>query len=367
VGLLVGFGQSVFSIAQLLTGVWIGKLSDEKGRKVVLLGSVALSTAAYILYANTNHLLLLFLSRALSGVAASNLGVAFAYVADVSKPEERSAKLGLLGAAFGIGFIFGPVLGAQLLSWSNDSPNLLGYFAAVLCAINFFLILAFVQESKPETGSEQSLGLFKSVKRAFSLPGLATLLLAFFMMNLAFANLETTYFRLLAAKNWHFNFSEDRVKTTGALILSVVGIASTITQGALIGPVTKRLGELRTLQVFYSVLVPVLASIPFSIFPVPHLPGAAALGICNGMAMPNVNALISKAAPEYMRGSVMGLAQSLGSLARVIGPLISNLLFQWSPAHPYIFGALLGLVPVYLLWMRVSVVPTATPSKRSDS
>jgi MFS family permease len=122
VGLMVGFGQSVYSIAQLLTGTWLGRLSDIKGRRIVLLGSSALSVVAYFLYAHADTIWLLWLSRALSGIAAANLGVAFAYVADVTKPEERGPKLGLLGAAFGVGFIIGPALGAGLRALHPVAP-----------------------------------------------------------------------------------------------------------------------------------------------------------------------------------------------------------------------------------------------------
>ena len=144
VGLMVGLGQSVYSIAQLLTGTWLGKLSDTNGRRIVLLISSARSVFAYILYAHAGNVFLLYLSRALSGVAAANLGVAFAYVADISEPKDRSSKLGLLGAAFGVGFIIGPALGAGLLIVGHDNPSLLGYFAAGLSFVNFILIYLFV-------------------------------------------------------------------------------------------------------------------------------------------------------------------------------------------------------------------------------
>ena len=351
VGLMVGFGQSIYSIAQLLTGTWLGRLSDTNGRRIVLLISSALSVVAYLLYSQAHNVFFLYLSRALSGIAAANLGVAFAYVADVTEPEERSSKLGLLGAAFGFGFVIGPALGAGLLSLGHDSPALLGYFAAALSLLNFFLIYRFVPESNfnrlaPEKGS-----LVQNISKAIAVKGLGILLLMFFMMNLAFTNLETTFFRLLAAKNWIFHIPEDRVKLTGAIILTVVGITGAITQGGLVRIIVPKLGELKTVRFFYCMFIPVFVAVPYFHFYWPGLVGTVLLGMTNGLAGPSMNALVSHRAPRDMQGSIMGLTQSLGSLARVIGPLFANFLFQIRPSFPYLYGAGLACIPAVLSWV----------------
>ena len=350
VGLMVGLGQSVYSIAQLLTGTWLGKLSDTNGRRIVLLISSALSVFAYLLYAHAGNVFLLYLSRALSGVAAANLGVAFAYVADVSEPKDRSSKMALLGAAFGVGFIVGPALGAVLLMVGKDNPALLGYVASGLSLVNFFLIYRFVKESNFDRLAPQKSSLVTNLKKAVSARSMAVLLLMFFMMQLAFTNLETTFFRLLAAKNWIFHIPADQVKIVGAVILTVVGITGAITQGGLVRLIVPKLGELQTVRFFYCMFIPIFIAVPYFHFYWPGLVGTVLLGLTNGLAGPSMNALVSHRAPRDMQGSIMGLTQSLGSLARVIGPVFANFLFQMRPSYPYLYGAGLACIPAVLSW-----------------
>ena len=351
VGLMVGLGQSVYSIAQLLTGTWLGRLSDTNGRRIVLLISSALSVVAYLMYAQAHNVFLLYLSRALSGVAAANLGVAFAYVADVTSLEERSSKLGVLGAAFGVGFIIGPALGAGLLKMGHDSPAILGYFAAGLSLINLVLIYRFVGESNFNRLTGDRTSLVQNISSALKIKGLGIVLLMFFMMNLAFTNLEATFFQLLEAKNWIFHIPSDQVKQVGAIILTVVGVTGAITQGGLVRLIVPKLGELKTVRIFYCLFLPVFVSIPYFQFYWPGLLGTVLLGFTNGMSGPSMNALVSQRAPRDMQGSIMGLTQSLGSLGRVIGPLFANFLFQMKPSYPYLYGGALACIPAVLSWV----------------
>lgn len=350
VGLMVGLGQSVYSLAQLFTGTWLGKLSDTNGRRIVLLISSGLSVFAYLIYANAHSVFLLYLSRALSGVAAANLGVAYAYVADVTTPEERSSKIGMLGAAFGLGFVIGPALGAGLLLFGHDSPAPLGYSAAFLSLINFLLIYRMVRESNFNRLDSHKGSFIGNITHAVSVKGLGILLLMFFMMNLAFTNLETTFFRLLAAKNWIFQIPEEHVKQFGAIILLAVGLTGAITQGGLVRVIVPKLGELKTVRFFYCMFIPIFVAVPYFHFMWPGIVGTILLGVTNGLAGPSMNALVSQRAPKEMQGSIMGLTQSLGSLARVIGPVFANFLFQMKPSYPYLYGAGLACIPAVLSW-----------------
>ncbi|HLO99002.1 MAG TPA: MFS transporter [Fimbriimonas sp.] len=351
VGILVGVGQSVYSIAQLATGTYLGRLSDIKGRRVVLLVSAALSVLAYVLYAHADNLWLLWISRAMSGVAAANLGVAFAYVADVTTPQERGPKMGLLGAAFGVGFIIGPPLGAQLLKFGNDSPLLLGYFAAGLGLLNLIAIFKLVPESNTNPQPRQKESLIGQIRSALKVKELAIVLGMFFMMNLAFTNLETTYFRLLGAPNWIFQIPEKDVKTVGSIVLLVVGVAGAITQAGLANKVIPKLGELKTVRIFYTLFIPVFISIPYFQQYWPGLIGTVLLAVTNGLSSPSMNSLVSNSAPMEMQGTIMGLNQSLGSLARVIGPVFANFLFQLKPSYPYLYGGLLACIPAIMAWV----------------
>jgi MFS transporter, DHA1 family, tetracycline resistance protein len=357
IGIMVGFGQSVYSIAQLATGTWLGRYSDINGRRPVLLISAAISVVAYILYAHAGSVFMLYLSRALSGVAAANLGVAYAYVADVTTPEERPGKLGLLGMSFGLGFLIGPPLGAFLLKIGKDSPLILGYFTAVLCAINFALTWFLVKESNFTRLESGKATFVQSLRTAFSVPGLSVLLMMFFMMNLSFTNLEATYFRLLEAPNWIFKVATENVKQFGAIVLVVVGLTGAITQGGLVKIVVRKLGELNTVRIFYLALIPVFIAIPFSQLWFPGIIITVLLGITNGLSGPSMSSLVSQRAPNEMQGSILGLTQSLGSLARVVGPVFANFLFGMQPYLPYVWGGILSLIPAALAWLVLKPMP----------
>ncbi len=364
VGVLVGFGLASFSIAQLITGPWLGRLSDQKGRRAVLLISSALGVVSYVLYAHATSLPIMYVSRVLAGIAASNLGVAFAYVADITTPQDRAKSLGLLGAAFGLGFIFGPPLGAKILEWGNDSPLVLGYTSAALVAINFVFILKFVPESLKRENVSAPRKFLADLQVAFRTPGLSLLLVMFFFINLGFTNLETTYFRLLEVDNWIFAYG-DRAKQVGAQVLFVVGIIGAIMQGGVIRVVTPKFGELKLLKFGYLLFVPALALVPFTKIWFPGILVIVMLGIANGLTGPSLSSLISRSAPPTMQGGVFGITQSLGAFARATSPLISSPLLAYKPWAPYVLGAGLAVIPLIGAWFFVKPV-SSQPANSVD-
>ncbi len=348
VGLWVGIFLAAYSVSQLLTAPLLGRLSDTRGRRIVLLISCLLSIGSYVVYAHAGTIFWILVSRVLSGVAAANLGVAFAYVADTTAPEDRAKSLGLLGAAFGLGFIMGPVIGAQLLRVSNDSPVLLGYVTAGLCVVNFLFVLFCVPESlKPEQVVEKP-KMIEDLKVAFRTPQLGLMLLMFFAINLGFTNLETTYFRLIADPNWIFKFEDP--KGQGALVLAMVGVVGVLVQGVLVGILTKRFGEHRVLKYSYLLFIPSFFLVPFTPLWFPGVLVIIGLGLGNGLAQPSLSSLISRNAPPTMQGGIFGITQALGALARAIGPLVSNPLFNWKPWAPYALGTLIALFPAIAAW-----------------
>ncbi len=348
VGWLVGIMLASFSLAQLLTSTYLGRISDIKGRRIVLLITAALSVVSYVIYANAATLPLILVSRVLSGIAASNLGVAFAYIADVTKPEDRAKGLGLLGAAFGLGFILGPVAGGLILKFSNDNPVWLGYIGAVLCTINFLYILFFLPESLKEP-KESKGHLISDLRKALATPGLGLLLLMFFAINIAFTNLETTYFQLLETEHWIFNLG-GHAKEVGSYILAVVGLTGVFMQGFLVRKLTPKYGEVKMLRWAYIGYIPVLALIPFCPLWAPQIIGAILLAVCSGLSQPTISSLISRTAPKELQGGIFGITQSLGALARCIGPVMSNPLFHWKPYSPYLLGAGMILFPAFAAW-----------------
>lgn len=349
VGLLIGLQIAAFSLAQLLLSPYLGRLSDTKGRRSVLLISSALAVVAYLVYAFAPSLPFLILSRALSGVAAANLGVAFAYVSDVTAPQDRSKSLGLLGAAFGIGFIIGPSLGALLLRVSGDSPVLLGSVAATLALVNFLFIQFLVPESLPEGRRNQSRNFFGDLRAAFSTPTLTLLLAIFFMIQLGFTGLETTFFRLLERRDWIFHYGND-AKNVGAYVLGLVGLVAAFMQGFVIRKLPPGTDDRAVLRWAYLVFIPSLALVPFAPLWFPGVLVVIGLGVSNGLAQPTLSGLISRNAPATILGGVFGVTQALGAVARVLGPLIGNPLFELRPWLPYVAGAGLACVPAFLVW-----------------
>jgi MFS family permease len=240
IGWFVGIMLAAYSVAQLLTSPQLGRLSDIKGRRPVLLFSSGLAVVGYLVYGHWVTPEGMILSRILTGIAAANLGVAFAYVADTTTPEDRAKSLGMLGAAFGIGFIFGPVLGSQLLKASNDSPALLSNVSAGLALLNIVFIYFWLPESIKPGAQATKLRPIQDLITALKTPGLGILIVMFFMVNLCFTNLETTYFRLLAEPNWIFKFKDP--KDSGAIVLAMVGVVGVIVQGFLVRLAVKKYG-----------------------------------------------------------------------------------------------------------------------------
>lgn len=347
-GPLLGLLLAIYSIAQLFTTPYLGQLSDRIGRRKVLLVTSALTVFCFLLYANATTLALLFAARILAGISGANIGVAFAYIADITTPQERAKSMGMVGAAFGLGFIFGPPVGANLVSLGGGQPTLLGYTAATLGVINLWFIWKFLPESlKPENrkltedGTPALKANFLAVGRALRTPGLSILVLLFFGSTFAFSNLESTFFRLLDSR--HGMNERD-----GAYVLMWVGVVAAFMQGYFIRVLTPKFGEVRLMRFGYWLQVPVLASIPFAPPWIPLLLGALLLGIATGVASPSTSSLISRSAPSSLQGSIFGVTQSVGAFGRILGPLCGSTLFEIDSALPYFAAALIMLIPACL-------------------
>jgi MFS transporter, DHA1 family, tetracycline resistance protein len=350
VGMLLGLTLGGFSLAQLVTAPFLGRLSDRIGRRRILLLTTLLAVASYVVYAHAGSLWMVMLARALSGVAAANIGVAYAYIADVTTAENRAKGMGLLGAAFGLGFILGPPVGAMLVRAGEGTPLLLGYSAAGLALVNFLYILLVLPESMPEVREGRRPGLATSFRIAFSAPGMALLLLMFFAANLGFTNLEATFFQLLTDPRAVFALSPIEARTAGAGVLLFVGVVMAAMQGGVIRIVQPKFGEVRLLRFAYLLMAPALALVPFAPLWIPMLLVMLAIGIGSGLAQPALSSLISRFAPRDVQGGIFGVTQSIGAVARFTGPLVSNTLFVAKPYYPYLLGALIILIPALGAW-----------------
>lgn len=338
--------MATYSFFQLFTAPLWGRLSDQYGRRPILLLSLVGSVVSYLWLGFADALWMLFAARAVQGAMAGNIAAAQAYIADVTTPENRAKGMGLIGAAFGFGFIIGPALGG-LLAGSDPlhpavaAPSFLG---AGLSALAFVGTLLFLKESLPaERRGARRTGRIEAIGRALHRPMLRHLVLVFFVIIFAFAGMETT-FAIWA--NAQFDWGAAQV----GYVLTFVGVLSALIQGGLIGRLTKRFGEERVLLAGVTAILIGLLAIPLASKLAVLLVATAFLAIGMGLTQPSVNSLISRQASGHEHGEVMGVAQSAGSLARILGPALAGFLFgHFGRNAPYLAGAALMALVILLL------------------
>ncbi len=359
----IGLLGASFSLMQFLfMPIW-GRLSDRYGRRPILLMSLCGSTAFLICTGLANSLTALFVVRMGAGLFMANIATAQAYMADITSDEERAKGMGLLGAAFGLGFIFGPAIGGFLSGYGLATP----FFAAgALAGANTICAFFLLKESRPVEKRENSPALkgvwrneYDRFKRAVFHPVIGLLLLLFFIITLAFSNLEATFALLLDA-----NFGYD--ERDNAFIFTFIGVISAIVNGGLIGPLVKKFGERKLLVtgVFTQAVSFVMLPYTESLFALLFATGLIAVGA--GLTNPTLTSLISRNSGSDVQGGTLGVTQSLGALARVFGPAWGGLFFDlYGPAAPYWSGGTLlvlaGGVGLYVLLGRDAMHRVSTP------
>jgi MFS family permease len=343
-----------YSLMQLLLVSFWGRLSDRVGRRPVLLVSIAASAFGMLALGQATTLWMLFAARMWSGAATANIAVAQAYIADVTRPEERARGMGLIGAGIGVGFVFGPVIGGLLEAHSplSHAGALPAYAAAALSLVNLALAVAFLPESLPVEQRGRSLRSASPLdltrfRRALETSGVGLAMVVNFVLILSFSGLEQT-FRL-------FTEDEFAMSTRGTgYVLGLSGVVMILVQGGLIRPLTGLFGERRLVQAGLAIevvgFVAVAASPPSYVWLYVGM-GVIALG--SALANPSLSALASRSADAQSQGSALGAFQSAGALARVFGPAMGGLLYG-SVGHraPYL-GAAIGIAIAGLLAARL--------------
>lgn len=338
-GLAVGAVVGVYSIMQFLFAPIWGRLSDRIGRRPVLLISLTASFTGYLLFAFSRSFTLLFVSRVIAGIGGANIGTAQAYIADSTAPEERAKGMGLIGAAFGLGFILGPPLSGILSSAGTARGlhgNLLpGLVAAGLSFTAFLIALSVLSESKPPNLVPRS-GLppqfdARLWREIATNRLLASLMAGLFLTLLAVAGMEISV--TLHARD-RFDFRQLDM----AYLFLFMGVIVATIQGGLIGRFVRRVGEKGVIIIGAAAFTAGFALVP-SIYRVPFLYVVAFLiAIGQGLCYPALTSLVSKVAPEGERGSLLGLATSVGSLARFLGPLLSGVLYDLAGVAGAFYG-----------------------------
>jgi MFS transporter, DHA1 family, tetracycline resistance protein len=353
--LAVGLLFSIYSLAQLFCSPMWGGLSDRWGRRPVMLLTTLGGATAYVIFGLAPSLLILFLSRLAAGVMAGNIATAQAYVADVTSPKERARGMGLIGAAFGLGFMLGPALASLLLrvDISRMLPGLSSYalpifFAAMLSFISFLLVLFRLPEtvkaplsspSRPSVFKTRFWKLFLERDTASGSRIFALLLFSAFLLTFSQSSLYGSfplYCRSI------LELSADRV----GLLYAFMGFIAVVVQGGLIRRLTHVFGETRLITSgcmigamgFFS--IPFATSLGWVLLPL----GIMTLGV--SLATPALHSLISKQAQGHQVGAAMGMSQSMASLGRVLGPSWGGWLYGLAVNWPFTVTAFVLLLAV---------------------
>ena len=338
-GAQVGLLVAVYSLVQLgMAPLW-GRISDRIGRRPVIVLGLLGSSAAYVVFAQADSLAMLFASRIVGGIGGSTIPVAQAYIADVTDPSRRAGNMGLIGAAFGLGFVIGPALGAFLAGASSGSPAAPGYAAAGLCLANALAALAWLPESRTRApgGSAAPTPRFSlgaALRDAAASRQIRLVLAGYLCITMGFSALQPTL-SLLALERFGMGARQ------AGLLFALLGVVSAVVQGGLVRRVTPRTGERLLLLGSAAPFVAGLLVVGWSPSPGALLAGLALIGIGYGGAVPSVLALLSRAAHPERQGAALGVGQSVGSLARVAGPLLAGSLFDVRHALPYLAAAAL--------------------------
>ncbi len=337
-----------YAVMQLIGAPILGRLSDRFGRRPVLLLSVFGTFLGFLLLGFANALWMLFVSRIIDGITGGNLSVAQAYISDVTDEKSRSKGLGMIGAAFGLGFIIGPVTGGLLSQWGYAVP---AFAAAAISLINLILIYAWLPESLTEEKRSQMTEkrpaiTLNALLVAFQRPFTGSILITRFFFGLAFAIFQTIFSLYALAK---FNLT---ARDTG-FVLTYVGVLSVIVQGFLVGRLTSRFRE--DLLITVSVVLMGISLLGWALAPsllwlyIIMTPTALSGGLLNTL----LSSTLTKAVAPQEIGGILGLSAAVESSTRIIAPLLGGVLLQqigtWAPG---IFGAVVMTgVSIYVFIM----------------
>lgn len=330
--------MACYSLAQFFASPLLGRLSDRVGRKPVLLVSLVCSAVSYLWLGFAGALWMLFAARLLAGAGAGNIAAAQAYITDVTPPERRAKAMGMIGAAFGLGFTFGPAIGGLAAGAHPGAAALArpAFIAAGLSLVAFLLAAARLKESLPPEarGLSDRPGRLALARAALARPRLGRLILLFFVAICAFAGMETT-FALWAHAS--FGWGPEQV----GWIFFYVGIVLAALQGGLIGKLAHRFGEARLVLAGAAVILAGLVGIALAASLVAVLIASGLLAIGMGLLSPSLTSLVSFEAGAEERGGILGVSQSAQSLARILGPAAAGAVFSlWGRNAPYWLGAL---------------------------
>lgn len=336
---------STYSAVGFFFSFFWGWVSDRWGRKPVLLLSLMGSVLSFIWLGFADALWMLFAARALGGLFGANIAVAQAYVADVTAPERRAQGLGIVGAAFGLGFVLGPFIGGVLAGPDAANPDFRTPFL-VAAAISFTGVvfgLIFLPEPKRHAPPRAPMGIlarFRGFAMVMAHPGVALPIAVLLMMSFVMAGLESTY------ALWTERVHGWGPRETG-FFFAYIGVLLVLIQGGLVRVMVDRLGEARTVPLAVAAMMLGIGMVPWCQTVPLVLVSGFLIALGYGLGSPSVNSLVSRNSPADIQGAVLGASQSGQSLCRILGPVTAGALFQaFSRDMPYYVGGIILLIAV---------------------
>jgi MFS family permease len=374
-GLVIGIVIASFSAMQFIFSPIWGRWSDRYGRRPILLISTAGAAVSYVLFAvsaalpsHTAALVLMVVARSFAGLFGGNITVAQAYIADITPPEQRSKKMGLIGMAFGLGFIFGPAIGGISLKYIGGAGP--GAIAAGLCAANFLLALFILTESrKPTSEHVAQRPHLEQWRHTLTQPRIGLLVIVFFLATFCFSCFESTL-PLVVSDNFHIDIRRDETSaSTVAYLFVFCGVIGAVVQGGAIGRLVKKFGEPKLIALSLVLTAVSMAGLPFitgtadlswGVLLRPEgrswlvmLGALALLSVGTSLTRPPLFGLLSNLTSAQEQGANLGVAQAAGSLARILGPPFATTLLPYLPSLPYLICAAVLLGTTVLVVQRL--------------
>lgn len=357
-GLVLGWLISIYAVCQFIAAPALGVLSDRYGRRPILLICLFGSAVGYLLFGLGGALWVLFLGRIIDGITGANFAVTFAYIADVTPPEQRGRYFGLTGAIVGIGFILGPTIGGFLANYGYTMPL---YIAAAITFLNVIYGFLFAPESLPRSARAKhintaQLNPLSVLAQVSSIRSLRWLLIVTFLYSVPLAAIQANL--SLFAKDT-LGWDAESV----GILFALIGLTDIVTQGVLLGRLLPRLGERRmvVLGLLSELLGYVLlASVLLLHSPIPIVIGTIIFAFGDGLIGPSIGGLLANAADTQNQGQVQGGSQAVQALARILGPILGGVLYdQVGYAIPYLSGAVIVLIAALVMSMMLPHLRTS--------
>jgi MFS transporter, DHA1 family, tetracycline resistance protein len=344
---LIGIITASYSLTQFIASPILGSLSDKYGRKPLLLITIAISMISYIIFGLFSSLYLLLFSRLLAGAASGNISVAQAYLTDTTPPEKRTKALGMIGAALGLGFIFGPPIGGAVKQYLGI--EWVGYVAALLAALNLISALIWLPESLTSKIESRKITFIdvEILRKIFASLPLKNLFTTYFLFMLGF-----TFLTITGVLMWKDRFGLDDAQI--GYTFALIGIITAVIQ-ALIGKLSAKYSEKKLLifgLIIMAIAITIMPLVPANSFLVMEIPLIIVFAMGYALVLPTGASLVTQSIEQKDSGTVLGQYQSTAALARIIGPIIAASLYGFSQSLPFLIG---GAILIFSLFFAMRV------------